>query len=409
MDGEIFGSSNLGTTERLFCKGDHMRKKLFGILFSTFLLSAFIFVGCGHEEQKAGPAFQRPPAPVTVSAAIQRDVPVYLDAVGKSVAREVVSIKPQVSGRITRIHFTDGADVKRGTPLFTIDPRPYQAKVLEAEGNLAQMQAAVDLAKIEFERVANLIETKAISKSDFDTRKNAVQVAEAQLKQSQAALETARLDLEYCFIRSPIDGRAGKRMVDIGNIVTPDTETLLMIQRLDPIYADFTIAENDLNAVQSNMDRGILKVELRLPDAANDTPREGTLTFLDNAVQDGTGTVNLRATTSNQDHYFWPGRFVKIRLVLSTQQDAVLIPASAPQMSAKGSFVYTIKQDSSAELRPVTLGLRQGDLVVVSQGLQPGERVVVNGQLGVTPGGKVRVEEPRASETAPKTEKGGES
>lgn len=388
-----------------------MKVKSLSQLLIVSILSVFALNGCGHEEQKPGApaAFQRPPAPVTVTAAIQKDVPNYLDAVGKTVAREVVSIKPQVSGRITRIHFADGADVKRGTPLFTIDPRPYQAKVLEAEGNLAQMQAAVDLAKIEFERVANLIETKAISKSDFDTRKNAVQVAEAQLKQSQGALETARLDLEYCFIRSPIDGRAGKRMVDIGNIVTPDTETLLMIQRLDPIYADFTIAENELSAVQTNMDRGTLKVELRLPDEADDTPRDGTLTFLDNAVQDGTGTVNLRATTSNQDHHFWPGRFVKVRLVLSTQQNAVLIPATAPQMSAKGSFVYIVKQDSSAELRPITLGLRQGEFVVVNQGLRPGERVVVNGQLGVTPGGKVRVDEARASEAPQNTEKGRKS
>jgi multidrug efflux system membrane fusion protein len=197
-------------------------------------------------------------------------------------------------------------------------------------------------------------------------------------------------------------------MVDIGNTVTPDTESLLTIQRLDPIYADFTIAESDLTSVQTNMNRGTLKVEVRLPEDPSE-PRDGALTFLDNAVQDGTGTVKLRATTSNEDHKFWPGRFVNVRLVMSVKKDAILIPAVAPQMSAQGTYVYVIKQDSSAELRPVKVGQKQGDMVVINSGLQPGENVVVNGQLGVTPGGKVHVNESRASEAPQQAEKGGES
>ena len=161
-----------------------------------------------------------------------------------------------------------------------------------------------------------------------------------------------------------------------------------------PVYADFTVPENDLTAVQRNMARGSLKVEVRLPDESGEPGdlRVGALTFLDNAVQDGTGTVKLRATIPNEDHRFWPGRFVKIRLVLDTLQKAVLVPAAAPQTSAQGPFVYVIKNDSTAEQRTITPGQRQGDLIVISQGVHPGERIVVNGQLGVTPGGKVRVD-----------------
>ena len=368
-----------------------MTTKFYRILIILSALALAVdLLGCG---EKQAPSFERPPAPVTVGAAVTRDVPVFLDAVGTSVAREMVSIQPQVSGRITQIHFVDGAYVKRGAPLFTIDPRPYQAEVHVAEAMIAEKQAALEFAKIEFDRVANLIETKAISQSDYDTRKNAVQVADAQLKHSRAQLETARINLDYCFIRSPIEGRAGQRLVDLGNIVDANVEEpLLTIQRMDPIYADFTIPENDLTAVQTNMRRGTLKAEIRLPDDAA-SAREGSLTFLDNAIQNGTGTVKLRATIPNEDHHFWPGRFVNVRLILSTHQNAVVIPATAPQMSAKGTFVYVIKQDSTAELRPVTLGQQQADLVVIAEGLQPGERVVVNGQLGVTPGGKVRIDQ----------------
>jgi membrane fusion protein, multidrug efflux system len=182
--------------------------------------------------------------------------------------------------------------------------------------------------------------------------------------------------------------------------VAANSGSLLVIQRLDPIYADFTVTESELSAVQRNMAQRGLRVEVRLPDDAAGA-REGKLTFLDNSIQEGSGTVKLRATLANADRRFWPGRFAKIRLVLATQPDAVLVPAEAPQLSAKGSFVFIVKNDSSAELRPVKLGQRQGDAVVVEEGVKAGERVVVKGQLGVTPGGKVRVSEPTTSGAAP--------
>jgi len=356
-------------------------------VIALLCFAALVLAGC---RQQAPPAFERPPAPVAVAAAVARDVPVYLDEVGRVAAREVVSVQPQVSGRVTQIHFSDGAQLRTGDPLFTIDPRPYRAQLDAAAATLAQAKAALDLARIQFARAATLIETKAISQQEYDLKKNAVDVAAAQVEQSQAAVQTAKLNLEYCFLRSPIDGRAGQRLVDPGNVVAANTGSLLVIQRLDPVYADFTVPENDLTVVQRNMARGTLKAEVELPEEPG-APRAGALTFLDNAVQNGTGTVKLRATIANGDHRFWPGRFVKIRLVLDTLEKAVLVPAAAPQTSAQGPFVYVVKDDSTAEQRTITPGQRQGDLIVISQGVKPGERIVVNGQLGVTPGSKVRV------------------
>lgn len=231
-----------------------------------------------------------------------------------------------------------------------------------------------------------------------------MEVAEAQVRQNEAAVQNARLNLEYCTIQSPISGRAGQRLVDLGNVVTANSTSLLVIQRLDPIYADFTITESNLSAVQRNMAQGTLKVEVRLPDEP-DKPRSGTLTFLDNSVQEGTGTVKLRATLPNGDRRFWPGRFANVRLILGIHQQAVLIPADAPQMSAKGPFVYVVKADSTAELRPVKVGQRQGDLVVIEEGIKAEERVVWTGQLGVTPGGKVSITGPSTPGSAPATTK----
>src|SRR5579864_134642 len=299
---------------------------LSGKFLGLLCILALLFAGCA---KKAAPAFERPPAPVTVTSAVSQDVPLYLDEVGRTIAREVVSVQPEVSGRITEIHFTDGADLKRGDPLFTIDPRPFQAQLNAAEANLSQSKAALDFARIQFARVQDLVESKAIARQDYDTRKNAVDVGQAQVQQNEAALESARLNLEYTSIRSPIDGRAGHRMVDIGNVVTANNTALLSIQRMDPIYADFTTNETDFSEVKRNAAKGTLRVEVRLPDEP-DKPVVGQLTFLDNTVQSSSGTVMLRATAPNGDHRLWPGQFVNVRLVLATLSGAVLVPAAAP-------------------------------------------------------------------------------
>jgi multidrug efflux system membrane fusion protein len=365
-------------------KGKRVR---FAVGTAVLILAALGSAACGGKKNTQ--SFERPPAPVTVAQAVARDVPVYLDEVGKCVAREVVSVLPQVSGRITELHFTDGSDVKKGDLLFTIDPRPFEAQLHASQADLARANAALNLAKTQWSRAETLIQTKAISQEEYDTRKNSVELTEAQSRQAAASTEMARLNLEYCSIRSPIDGRAGHRLVDVGNVVKVNETTLLTIERLDPIYADFTVAQNDLSEVQKNMRAGSLKAEIRLPDDP-DKPIPGTLTFLDNAVADATGTVMLRATAANPDHRLWPGRFVKVRLLLSTLRGAILVPAAAPQLSGKGPFVYVVKPDSTADMRPVVTGQKQGELVVIQQGIQAGEKVVVSGQLGVTPGGKVR-------------------
>src|SRR5436190_3257610 len=362
---------------------------------------------------KAQQGFDAPPAPVLVTQAVAQDVPTYLDAVGKTVARETVSIQPQVSGRIITIHFTDGANVRKGDLLFTIDTRPFEASLKQAEANLSRdlalkKQAEANLTKeraqakwglTQVNRYRDLVEHGVVAREQYEqlrasldtlnanveAARAAVHSADESIKVDGAAIDSAKVQLSYCYIRSPIDGRAGQRLVDVGNVVNPggsgnqtsgsggNSSSLLIIERLDPIYADFTISQNDLTKVQQQMREGTLKAEVRLPDST-DLPITGQLTFLDNAVQNSTGTVNLRATIPNNAHVFWPGRFVNIRLILSTIPNAVLVPAGAPQMSAAGSFVYVISQDSTAVQRPVSLGQRQGDLIVIEKGVAPGER-----------------------------------
>jgi len=347
--------------------------------------------GCSRSHvQAAAPAM---PAPlVTVVKATAQDVPKYLDEIGRNAAFESVTVTPQVGGRIVERLFRDGESLKKGQLLFVIDPRPYKAQLDSAQASLAQAKAALDLARIQFARDEEVIGERAISKQDYDTKKNAVDVDQALVEAAQAALETARLNFEYCYIHSPIDGRAGARLVDVGNVVQANATSLLSIQRLDPIYANFTITESDLPEVQKQMSRGTLKAAVRLPSDAENPAKFGRVEFLDNSVQNGSGTVNLRATMSNADHHFWPGQFVDVKLVLTTEKAAVLIPNQAAQISQQGPFVYVLKSDDTAELRPVKLGQRQGDDVVVTEGVAANERVMLAGQMLVRPGGKVRVD-----------------
>ena len=338
-------------------------------------------------------AAQAPPAPlVTVVKATAQNVPQYLDEIGKNAAFESVTVTPQVGGRIIERDFQDGESIKKGQILFVVDPRPFKAQVDSAQATLAQAKAALELAKIQFARDQEVIGERAISRQDYDTKKNAVDVDQAQVDAAAAALETAELNLEYCYIHSPINGRAGARLVDVGNVVQANTTSLLSIQRLDPIYADFTITESDLPRVQKQMAKAQLTAAVRLPSELENGARIGRVEFLDNTVQNGTGTVNLRATMSNPDHHFWPGQFVDVKLIVNTEKNAVLIPNEATQVSQRGPFVYVVKDDDTAELRPIKLGQRQGDQVVVTDGLEPGARVVLAGQMLVRPGGKVRVD-----------------
>jgi multidrug efflux system membrane fusion protein len=372
--------------------------------------------GCKKADGAAGgsPGGGRPPTLVVAAEVSVRDVPVYLDEIGTAVAREMVSIQPQVSGRIKEIYFADGAELKKDDKLFLIDPRPYEAALAGAEAQFEKDKALAANARASAVREEKLFEQKLISPADYDTARYTADAQDASVKIDAAAVQTAKLNLEYCSIVSPIDGRAGQRLVDVGNVMRSDTDTsLLTIQRLDPIYVDFTATEGDLPAIRTNMADGSLKVTARLPrsglvgpttvPASEEVAREGTLTFLDNAVANGTGTIKLRATIQNADHLFWPGQFVRVRLILKTLRDVAVIPGDALQLSQQGPFVYVIGADNTVQPRPVVVGQRQGDsgeMVAIESGLKEGEKIVVTGQLTLGPGASVRFGPPTTQPVA---------
>jgi multidrug efflux system membrane fusion protein len=332
-----------------------------------------------------------------------RDVPYYIDEIGRTAAREMVTVTPQVAGRIDEAHFVEGDDVNKGDLLFTIDARPYKAALAQADAALNQSKENLNLAKIEFARVEALKGTSAVSETEYDQKKSAVAVAEANVQAAQANVDAARLNVEYCEIRSPITGRTGKRLVDPGNVVKANEGSLVTIQRMDPINADFTIAEDRLSEVRDNMANGRLETFVQRPQTpgieastTQPAPRKGELAMIDNTVQDNTGTVRLRATIPNKDHFFWPGQFVKIRLVLHQKKDAILIPSKAIQVGQQGPYVYVIKHDDEkkvdlAEMRPIVQGQIQGDLIVIDKGLNAGDKVITTGQMMVMPNGPVTV------------------
>jgi multidrug efflux system membrane fusion protein len=361
-------------------------------LVALGLLAAVI--GCNkNEAQPAAQAMARPPAPVTVAVAAEQDVPVYIDEIGRTVASQVVNIVPQVGGQIMERAFEDGATIKQGQRLFTIDPRPYQAKVREAEANVGQANAQLELARADYNRLKKAFSIQAASQEDLDTKQAALDTATAQVKVTAAALDTAKLNLSFCTIDSPVAGRAGQRLVDVGNVVKANETNLVTIQQLEPLYVDFTITERDFPTVKELSGKGTLQTQVSLPQNPGET-RGGPLTFIDTAVQPGAGRLRVQATLPNQDHYFWPGQFVNVRLVLRTIEKAVLIPYACTQMGQQGPYVYVVKADSTAEQRPIVMGQRQGPQVVIEKGIKAGERVVLTGQLSVSPGGAVHVVEP---------------
>ncbi|MGI8890428.1 MAG: efflux RND transporter periplasmic adaptor subunit [Chthoniobacterales bacterium] len=336
----------------------------------------FVFRGCNKTETSS----ERPPRPVTVARVMTKDVPLYLDEIGTCAAFESVQVQAQVSGQIIERHFQDGADVKKGDLLFTIDPKPYQA-VLDAA------KADSMLAEANLKRQEELRSKGVTATQDLDT-------AKANALRTQASVAAAQTNLDYCSIRSPINGRTGLRQVDVGNTVTSGTNgaVLVSIDNLDPIYTDFTVAEPDLPLVRQYLGGPNVKV---LSDAEGDhiPPRAGSLYFLANTLQPGTGTAQARAVTPNADHALWPSQFVRVRLILDTMKDADLVPNGAVQTGQNGPYVFVVKKDLTLDLRQVVPGQKQdGNLTVIKKGLQPGETVVVRGQLQLAPGTKVVVQ-----------------
>jgi membrane fusion protein, multidrug efflux system len=356
-------------------------------IFLFVILAAFAVARTlqrGVEQKKAS---QPPVRPVLVTKVISKDVPIYLDEIGTCAAYETVQVQAQVSGKILSRNFQDGADVKVGDLLFVIDPAPYKAAVDQAKA-----QSALD--QVTLKRQADLRARNVIAPQDYDQ-------AVANAQKSQAAAEAAQVNLDYCYIKSPINGRVGLRNVDIGNLVGPQSAPLVVIQGLDPIYTDFTVSETDLALVRKYLGGPNVKVQTYSPDAKKMAPRTGDLYFIDTAVQPGSGTVKARGVTPNPDHAFWPSEFVRVRFILDTIKNAKLVPAQAVQISQGGPFAFVLKPDNTVELRPVKPGQRQeGDMTVVESGLEPDETVIVTGQLALAPGNKVDPKPYDAPQTA---------
>ena len=335
-----------------------------------------LFRGLGGTAKEA-PA--RPPRPVEFAKVIQQDVPLYLNSIGTTTAVATVNVQPQVTGQIISREFEDGADVKKDDLLFRIDPRPYEAVLASAKADLV-------LAQANLKRQTELQAKSVTATQELDT-------ARANAMRAEAAVAAAQVNLDFTEIRAPIDGRAGLRNVDVGNVVSPGANAVLVtIQGMDPIYTDFTIAEPDLPLVRRYLNGETLKV---LTDAEDDNvpPREGELSFVDQAVQPGAGTIKARAATPNPDRALWPSQFVRVQLILQTLKDAKLVPSSAVQIGQNGPYVFVVKEDSTLDLRQVQPGQSQGDLTVINDGVKTGEKVVVSGQLQLAPGAKVVAKE----------------
>ena len=380
----------VGSIEQRFGR---KRTKIAAVAIGVVLLLLAIRACTSNEKKSPPPA----PRPVETAKVIQKDVPLYLDEIGTCGAYETVQVQAQVSGQIMARDFKDGAYLKKGDLLFTIDPRPYEAALQQAQGQLGRRNRSSCSMQI-LKRQQELRARSVTSPQDLDTAQGTVNSDEAKVKSAEATVAAAQVNLDYCNIRSPIDGRAGLRNVDVGNVVTPsDTTPLLTIQGMDPIYTDFTVAEPDLPLVRQYLGGPNFKV---LTDAEGDKfpPRDGHLYFIDNAVQPGAGTVKARAVTPNPDHALWPAQFVRVRLILDVIKNAKLVPNSAVQIGQNGPYIFVVKKDSTLDLRQVKVGQKQdGDLTVVKEGLHAGETVVTHGQLQLAPGAKVIAKEEKKS------------
>src|SRR5256885_3493192 len=357
------------------------RKRVYLATGIVALLAVLLAIRVISTRHKA--AAPPPPRSVAVAKVIAKDVPLYLDEIGTCTAAETVQVQAQVSGQIISREFEDGADVKKGDVLFRIDPRPFQAALSSAQADAA-------LAHATLQRQTELRSKQVVAGQDYD-------VATANAMKADAAVAAAQVNLDYCTIRSPIDGRTSIRNVDVGNLVAPSSPPLVTVQRLDPIYTDFTVAEPDIPLVRQHLNGAPLQV---LTEAENDNlpPRVGELTFIDNAVQPGAGTVRARATTENHDHALWAAQFVHVRLILETLKNAMLVPSSAVQIGQNGPYVFVVKSDSTLDLRQVKPGQKQeGEMTVITQGVKPSETVVTRGQLQLAPGMKVAAQEDKTS------------
>lgn len=340
-------------------------------------------------------AKEAPGIPVVVTAVQEQSVPLKVQAIGNVEVQASVAVKSRVDGQITKVMFSDGQNVTKGQPLFEIDPRPFQAALQQAEANLARDNALLDRARAQEERYKDLLQKGFVSQDAYAQFRTNVDTAMAVVRANQAAVENARVQLEYTAIRSPITGTAGKILIQQGNLVKAnDSVSLVVINQLAPIYVSFAVPEQYLGAIRKYMAKGKLNVEA-VP-TGSDTggtaapAAKGTLAFVDNTIDTATGTVRLRASFPNADKALWPGQFVSTSITLDEQHNAMVLPSQAVQTGPKGQYVYVVK-GNVAEMRDIAVERVDGAQTLVAKGLAAGEQVVTAGQSRLVPGIKVSV------------------
>jgi len=333
-------------------------------------------------------------APVAVVAAVQQTIPVRLQAIGNVEAYTSVAVKSRVDGQILEVHFREGQEVKKGEVLFRIDARPFEAAMKQAEAQALRDAASRDQAASQERRYQELLDKNFVSKDAYAQYRTNAQTAQATAKASEAMVENAKLNLDYTVIRSPIDGYVGRALLQAGNMVKAnDTISLVVINQVKPVYVSFAIPEQQLAKVRALMRQGSLTVDVTLP--GGDKPlADGRIAFLDNAVDQTTGTIKVRAVFDNKDAALWPGQFYTVRVKLYDQENAILVPSRALQTGPNGQFVYVVKEDMTVDLRKVVVSRTEGDTVVLAEGgVTKGEKVVVRGALRLAPGAKVMINE----------------
>lgn len=334
----------------------------------------------------------KPPVPVKVAQALQKDVPVQVKAIGNIEAFTSVAIKSQVDGQIARIHFTEGSDVEKGALLISIDPEPFQATLSQFEAALAKDQAQARFAREQADRYAALLKEGIVTRDQYELLQSNAESLAAAVVADRAAIRNARIQLGYCSIRSPISGRTGTVSLHPGNLVKANDLPIVTVNQISPIYATFSLPEKRLAEIKRAMAAGQLKIEAAIPNEPG-TTEAGTISFLDNAVNPATGTIKLKGVFTNKSRKLWPGQFTDVLITLASRQNAVVVPTHAIQTSQQGEFVYVVKPDHTVEMRQVTSAAATGEETVIEKGVAAGETVVTDGQLRLTPGAVVEAKE----------------
>lgn len=355
------------------------------------MIAALVLTGCSEKESVATAAKAREGVPVVVAPVIEKSVPVSLYAIGNVDPYVTVAIKAQVDGQIVRVHFKEGQDVDKGALLFEIDPRPFEDQLRQAQANVVRDQAQQQNALAQAHRYEQLLQKQYVSREQYDQIRANLEVAEANVKADEAVVAHAKLQLEYTKIRSPITGRTGKIMIQEGNLVKAnDTNPLVVINQVNPVYVTFAVPENSLDAVREYLKKGTARVSV--VRKSTQPIVSGKLVFVDNAVNTTTGTIILRAEFENAEQVLWPGQFVNVNLTLYEQQNAIVVPADAVQTGPKGQYVFVVKPDMTAEMRDVVVERTEGVDTVIASGVSPGEQVVINGQSRLVPGARVSIQ-----------------